>query len=154
LVIVGKTGWLYDDFFAKLESLQHRDAVLCLGFVPDADLPAVYSGAMLTVLASVYEGFGLPILESMACGTPVVSSHAGSLPEMGAEAARYFDPLDTLEMAAAIGEVWTEGELRQDMVERGFRQAARFSWERAAQQTLQVYDSLRINTSEMESQQC
>ncbi len=140
LVIVGKTGWLYDDFFAKLESFQYRDAVVCAGFVPDPDLPAVYSGAVLTALPSVYEGFGLPILESMACGTPVVTSRAASLPELGADAVRYFDPLDSNDMADAVGEVWINAELRRDMVERGFRQAAQFSWERTAEQTLHLYE--------------
>jgi glycosyltransferase involved in cell wall biosynthesis len=143
LVIVGGMGWLYHDFLAQLESFEHRHAVVRPGFVPDADLPAVYSGATLTVLASLYEGFGLPILESMACGTPVVSSRASSLPELGGEAARYFDPQNVGEMAAVIGEVWHDGELRQEMSQRGLAQAAQFSWARAAQETMRVYELVR-----------
>lgn len=142
LVIVGRLGWLYEGFLAKLEDFEHRDAVICLGFVPDSDLPAVYSGATTTVLASVYEGFGLPILESMACATPVVSSCAASMPELGGEAARYFDPMDVEAMAAAIGEVWRDAELRRHLSELGVAQAARFSWMRAARETLRVYESV------------
>jgi glycosyltransferase involved in cell wall biosynthesis len=144
LVVVGAKGWLYRDFFDKLGRFPYRDAVIQPGYVPDADLPAVYTGAMMTVVASLYEGFGLPILESMACGTPVVSSSASSLPELGGSAPRYFDPLNVEEIAAAIGELWHDGDLRSEMSQGGFAQAARFSWSRAAEQTVQVYESLGV----------
>jgi glycosyltransferase involved in cell wall biosynthesis len=143
LVIVGGLGWLYHDFMAKLERFEHRDAVVQPGFVPDADLAAVYSAATLTVLASVYEGFGLPILESMACDTPVASSRAASMPELGGQAARYFDPEDVEDMAAVIGKIWRDAELRQEMRQQGLAQAAQFSWARAAQETMRVYESVR-----------
>jgi glycosyltransferase involved in cell wall biosynthesis len=144
LVIVGRMGWLYQDFLHKLERFDHRDAVVRPGFVPDAALPAVYTGATATVLASVYEGFGLPILESMACGTPVVSSRTASLPELGGDAARYFDPFNVEEMAAAIREVWRDAELRRQARQKGFAQSARFSWQQAARQTMQVYESVGV----------
>jgi glycosyltransferase involved in cell wall biosynthesis len=147
LVIVGSKGWLYHSFFEKLESSPHRDAVVQPGFVPDADLPAVYSGATMTVMASLYEGFGLPILESMACGTPVVSSHASSLPELGGDAARYFDPLDVEEMAEVIGDVWRFHGLRAEMSHQGFAQAERFSWARTAEETIHVYKSVGVEIS-------
>ena len=86
-------------------------------------------------MPSVYEGFGLPVLEAMACGTPAVSSNASSLPELGGGAARYFDPYDVEAIAVAIREVWTDGELRAEMRQRGLVQAARFSWERSAEET-------------------
>ncbi len=82
LVIVGKRGWLYDDFFAQLENSPAKDAVIFPGFVPDADLPAVYAGAQALAFPSEFEGFGLPVLEAMACGTPVVCSNTSSLPEV------------------------------------------------------------------------
>jgi glycosyltransferase involved in cell wall biosynthesis len=141
LVIVGRLGWLYQDFLDKLEQLEHREAVIRPGFVPDGDLPAIYQGAVGTVYPSLYEGFGLPMLESMACGTPVLSSRAGSLPELGGDAAHYFDPLDIEEMASALESVWHDADLRQSMRERGLARAAQFSWQRAARETLDVYRS-------------
>jgi len=124
----------------RLEQLQVRDAVYFLGYVPLADLAAAYSAARLAAMPSVYEGFGLPVLEAMACGTPVVCSGTSSLPEIGGDAARYFDPLSVEEIAAAIRTAWTDSELRAAMRQQGLAQAARFSWQRAAEQTLALYD--------------
>ena len=140
LVIVGSRGWLYQGFFQHLEKLDVPKAVLLSGYVPDADLPAVISGAAAYVLASFYEGFGLPILEAMACGTPVVCSNTSSMPELGGDAACYFDPYNTESMVAAIATVLEDGNLRAEMRERGLAQAARFSWQRTAKETLAVYE--------------
>jgi glycosyltransferase involved in cell wall biosynthesis len=142
LVIVGSKGWLYDDFFRQLESSPAREAVILPGYVVDEDLPAVYGAAALTIMASVYEGFGLPILEAMACGTPVVSSHSSSLPELGGEAARYFDPYHVDEMAEAIRQVLVDRELGEAMRQAGLAQAARFSWARAAEETMALYERI------------
>ncbi len=139
LVVVGGKGWLYGGFFRHLEELQLGDAVLLPGYVPDADLPAVYSAAKVFVLPSLYEGFGLSVLEAMACGTAAVCSRASSLPEMGGDAAQYFDPTDVEEMAEAIEAVWHDEALRTEMGRRGLAQAARFSWARAAEETMAVY---------------
>jgi glycosyltransferase involved in cell wall biosynthesis len=139
LVVVGSKGWLFEGFFRRLEELQLGDAVLLPGYVPDVDLPAVYSAATLCVLPSLYEGFGLSVLEAMACGTAVVCSRASSLPEVSGDAARYFDPTDVEEMAEAIGTVWHDEALRAEMGRRGLAQAARFSWARAAEETMAVY---------------
>jgi glycosyltransferase involved in cell wall biosynthesis len=139
LVVVGSKGWLYEGFFRRLEELQLGDAVLLPGYVPDADLPAIYSAAKVFVLPSLYEGFGLSVLEAMACGTAVVCSRASSLPEVGGNAARYFDPTDVEEMAEATGAVWHDEALRTEMGRRGLAQAARFSWARAAEETMAVY---------------
>ena len=147
LVIVGSLGWLYRDFLARLERFEFREAVIRTGFVSDADLPAIYAGAIATVLPSIYEGFGLPILESMACGTPVLSSRSASLPELGGDAARYFDPLDVDEMARSIGEVWSDSELGQIMSQMGLMQAARFSWDRTARDTLRVYEQVGVKAA-------
>ena len=140
LVIVGGTGWLYQDFFELLEKLGDPQAVLLSGYVPDEDLPAVISGAEALVLASLYEGFGLPALEAMACGTPVVCSNASSLPELGGDAARYFDPQNTEDIARALQTVLSDADLRAEMRQRGLIQAARFSWQRTARETLAVYE--------------
>jgi glycosyltransferase involved in cell wall biosynthesis len=144
LVVVGQRGWLYHDFLASLERFEPRHAVILPGFVPDEDLPTVYSGATMTVLASLYEGFGLPILESMACGTPVVSSWTSSLPELGGDAVCYFDPQNVEEMATVIQKVWCDAGLRQKMRQQGFVQAARFSWDRTAEETMRVYEGLGV----------
>jgi glycosyltransferase involved in cell wall biosynthesis len=140
LVIVGSKGWLYQDFFRRLEALALGDALCLPGYVPDADLPAIYSGARLAVVPSLYEGFGLPVLEAMACATPVVCSNTSSLPEVGGDIARYFDPGDVAAMADAILTVWRDGTLREAMRQDGLARAAQFSWTRAADQTLALYE--------------
>lgn len=142
LVIVGSKGWLTEGFFAKLESLPERDAVHLTGYVADEDLPAVYAGARLTVLASVYEGFGLPILEGMACGSPVVCSQTSSLPELGGTAARYFDPRNVEEMAQTLRQLWQDEEQQAAMRQAGFAQAAQFSWAQTAALTQSVYEAV------------
>jgi glycosyltransferase involved in cell wall biosynthesis len=133
---------LYDDLFRQLESLAVRDQVHFPGYVPADDLPAVYGAASVAAMPSVYEGFGLPVLEAMACGTPVISSSASSLPELGGDAARYFDPYDVGAIADAIRAVWTDGDLQAEMRQRGMAQAARFSWKRAAEETSALYERL------------
>ena len=142
LVVVGGKGWLYEDFFRRLEALAAGDSVHFPGYVPAADLPPLYSAATLVAMPSVYEGFGLPVLEAMACGTPVVCSRASSLPELGGTAARYFDPYDVEAMADAIRAVWTDEALRAEMCQQGLTQAAKFSWARAAAETVQVYEAV------------
>ncbi|MBM4429670.1 MAG: glycosyltransferase family 4 protein [Chloroflexi bacterium] len=142
LVIVGSAGWFYQGFFENLERLEDPRSVLQAGYVPDNDLPALISGSSAYVLASFYEGFGLPILEAMACGAPVVCSNTSSLPEIGADAAVYFNPYEIQSMVAAIDQVLRDGELRAQMRQKGFEQAARFSWQRAACETLAVYEHL------------
>ena len=148
LVIVGSRGWLTEGFFRRLEALALGDAVQLTGRVPDADLPAIYSGADLLVEPSLYEGFGLPLLEAMACGTPVVCSAVASLPEVGGDAARYFDPHDSEAIAAAMGEVWHNRDLRATLRQAGLERAAQFSWQRAARETLAVYERVRVGNGE------
>ncbi len=140
LVIVGKQGWLYDDFFAQLERSPARDAVIFPGWVPDADLPAVYAGAAALAFPSEFEGFGLPVLEAMACGTPVVCSNTSSLPEVAGDAALLVDPLDTDAIAAALRRVLSEPGLSATLRTRGYAQAAKFSWDRTARETVGVYE--------------
>ncbi len=139
LVIVGKRGWLFDAFFADLARSPAKDAVIFPGFVPDADLPAVYAGAQAMAFPSEFEGFGLPVLEAMACGAPVVCSDTSSLPEVAGDAALLVDPLNVDALAAALARVLQDEPLREQMRARGLAQAARFSWARAAEETLAVY---------------
>ena len=140
LLIAGGTGWLSEDILAEAE--KHQDRVRLLGFVDDADLPALYRNAALFVLPSLYEGFGLPVLEAMACGTPVVCSDASSLPEVVGDAALMADPFDVDGLAAAMARVLQEPDLREGMGARGLEQAKRFTWERVARQLLDVLDAL------------
>ena len=142
LVIVGRRGWLYGDFFARLEQSPARDAVHFTGYVPDEDLPAICAAAQALVLPSLYEGFGLPVLEAMACGTPVVASRTSSIPEVGGEAALYCDPTNTEAMTETIRRVLHDPALREKMRTQGLTQAARFSWEQTAVETQAVYDTV------------
>lgn len=137
LVIAGGRGWMYADVFHVVERLGLQERVILPAFVADEDLPALYAGATLFVYPSLYEGFGLPVAEAMACGTPVVSSNASSLPEVGGEAALYFDPRDVDAMADAMRRALSDESLRADLRARGFAQAQKFSWEKAARELMQ-----------------
>jgi glycosyltransferase involved in cell wall biosynthesis len=139
LVIAGSRGWLADDLTARVGSLGIADRVRWLVGVAPAELPALYAGAVALVLPSLYEGFGLPVLEAMACGTPVVCSDAGALPEVAGGAACLFDPTDVDAIADALRRVWREPVLHQELRARGRDRAAAFSWRRAAEETLDVY---------------
>ncbi|MFW5943617.1 MAG: glycosyltransferase family 4 protein [Chloroflexota bacterium] len=143
LVLVGSKGWLYDDFFARIEALGLQDAVIPLGWVADDDLPAVIAAADLAVQPSLYEGFGLPLLEHMACGQVVAASNSSSHPEVGGDAAAYFDPTSIEEMANVIRRLLQDDDEYHQRRQLGLQQAARFSWERAAQETLEIYDAIR-----------
>ncbi len=132
LLIAGGKGWLYEDILAEAE--KHPARVRVLGFVDDADLPALYRNAALFAFPSLYEGFGLPVLEAMACGAPVVCSDVSSLPEVAGGAALLVNPLDTEELTAAMARGLGDAGLRQEMVSQGLIQAARFTWDKAARQ--------------------
>ncbi len=124
---------------AAIERWDLEREVVWLGHVPDDDLPGLYNLADLLVMPSLYEGFGLPPLEAMACGTPVVTSDASSLPEVVGDAGLMAPPRDTRALADAIETALTDAEVREGMIERGLRRAATFTWERAARETVQVY---------------
>jgi len=142
LVIVGRRGWLYDDFFVTLESSPVREAVLFPGYVPDADLPPLYAGAQAFVLPSLYEGFGLPVLEAMASGVPVACSNTSSLPEISGHAALHFDPTNVQSIVIILRSLLTDPDLCAELRQRGLKQAAQFSWRKVAAETRGVYDSL------------
>jgi glycosyltransferase involved in cell wall biosynthesis len=142
LVIAGKRGWRADAFFDRLRELGLADRVVFPGFVPDDDLPAVYSSAAVLAFPSIYEGFGLPVLEAMACGTPVVCSSTSSLPEIATEAGILVFPEDTRGWVQALHRVVADESLRHDLRQRGLQRAARFTWEATARQTHAVYEEV------------
>jgi glycosyltransferase involved in cell wall biosynthesis len=140
LVIAGRKGWLYDPVFQQVERLGLEREVVFPGYVPQEDLPALLSGARLFVFPSLYEGFGLPVLEAMACGTPVVCSNVSSLPEVAGDAAFLVDPRDVKGMAEAMNRLLQDEGLRAEVVERGYRRVRQFSWDRCARETLAVLE--------------
>ncbi len=140
LILAGAKGWLYNDFFHRIDSEGLNRIVRPLGWVPDEDLPAVIAAASLAVQPSLYEGFGLPILEHMACGQVVAASISGSHPEVGGEAAAYFEATDTTEMASVIGRLLNDKDEYVFRRQLGLDQARKFSWQRAADETIAVYD--------------
>jgi len=142
LVLVGKKGWLYQGLLQKLNGLGLERRVLLTGYAPDDDLPSLYSAADLLVYPSIYEGFGLPVLEAMACGTPVVTSNPSSLPEIVGDAEVTVNPQDVHALADAIVHVLTDEARRNEMKVRGMERAAQFTWERAARETLALYQTL------------
>lgn len=139
LVIAGGQGWYYEEIFQLVESLNLTDSIRFPGYVPQEELPLWYNAASLFVYPSHFEGFGLPVLEAMACGTPVITSTASSLPEVAGDAARLVEPTDTDALAEALATVVTHPDLQMDMKEKGLAQAAKFSWEKTAQQTAAIY---------------
>lgn len=142
LIVVGARGWLEGEFFRYLAECPWRERIILLGHVADADLPALYAGAAVTIQPSLYEGFGLPILEAMACGSPVCASLASSLPEVGGEAALYFDPFVPEHMTDVVRLVLTDGALAEEMRRKGLERAKQYSWERTARQTIALYEQL------------
>ncbi|HEX9028931.1 MAG TPA: glycosyltransferase family 1 protein, partial [Anaerolineales bacterium] len=142
LVISGVWDPKYPEAKAAVERLGLEKQVRLMGPVEEASLPALYSGADLFVFPSLYEGFGLPVLEALACGAPVACARTSSLPEVAGEAALYFDPLDVGEIARAVLRIYEDAELRRQLRQRGLDQAKKFSWPRTAHETCQVYRSL------------
>ncbi len=143
LVVAGKRGWLTEPILATVKELGIEDHVHFTGFVDDEDLPALISSATVLAMPSKYEGFGLPVLEAMACGTPVIASNTSSLPEVGGAAALYARPDDLRSWSQLIDRVIDDDQLRASMREKGLRQAAKFRWGEAARQTAQVYREAR-----------
>jgi glycosyltransferase involved in cell wall biosynthesis len=144
LVIAGKMGWLFRETVARVHDLGLEETVIFAGFVPDDDLPMLYSLAEAFVFPSLYEGFGLPVVEAMACGTPVLCTNVSSLPEVAGDAALMSAPGDVGAWAKALRRITEDPELRADLSRRGPRQAARFTWRDTAEQTRAVYQDLWV----------
>jgi len=142
LVIAGGHGWLYDGVFRRLEELSLEEEVLFLGYVAEEHLPALYGLADLLVFPSLYEGFGLPPLEAMACGTPVITSDSSSLPEVVGEAGVMVPARDADALAEAIATVLADSVLREDLVKQGLSRAAQFTWRAAGEKLLALYQRL------------
>lgn len=142
LALVGAHGWLNDALLARIAAPDLAAWVHTLGWVPDEDLPAVIAAADLVVQPSLYEGFGLPVLEAMACGQVVAASQASSLPEVGGEAAAYFDPTRVEEMALVVRRLLHDRAEYHHRQALGLAQARQFSWERAGRETWAVYEHL------------
>ncbi|MBI3985207.1 MAG: glycosyltransferase family 4 protein [Candidatus Levybacteria bacterium] len=145
LVVVGKKGWLYEDILSAPGRLGVGERVKFLDFVEDDDLPSLYKNALCFVLPSLYEGFGLPVLEAMKHGCPVLTSNVSSLPEAGGDAAIYFDPNNSDDIKEKIEKVIKNPSLRQEMIEKGYNQIKKFSWEKTAKETLKVLEELASN---------
>jgi glycosyltransferase involved in cell wall biosynthesis len=144
LVLVGQRGWLSDPIFAATArpGSPARGRVHLTGYLADDDVPIVYNGAEALAFPSLYEGFGLPALEALACGTPVLTSDTSSLPEVVGDAALKVDPLDTAAIAAGLARLTGDADLRADLRQRGLARAAQFTWRRAAERTLAVLEAV------------
>lgn len=142
LVIVGRKGWLYDPLFARIAELGLTDMAIFTGFVADEDLPFIYDGAQVFAYLSLFEGFGLPPLEAMACGAPVVVSNTTSLPEVVGDAGFAVAPLDIDAIVAAFRQLLDKPELAANMRKKGLERARAFSWERCARETLEIYEAV------------
>jgi len=138
LVIAGKRGWLTESIERRVTELGLAGRVRFTGYVADEDLPALLSGALAFVLPSLYEGFGMPVLEAMACGTPVLASNTSALPEVAGDAALLVDPTDTVAIAAGLARLAADAGLRAQLRARGLARAARFTWDRCAEEALAV----------------
>ncbi|MFZ5585766.1 MAG: glycosyltransferase family 4 protein [Thermodesulfobacteriota bacterium] len=139
LVISGQKGWLTGPLFKELAGLNLADDVIFTGFVPQADLPLLMSAARAFVFPSLYEGFGLPALEAMSCGAPLVTSNISSLPEIAGQAALLVEPTEVGEIAAAMWRLFSDDDLHARLSREGLARAAQFSWDACARQTLAAY---------------
>lgn len=142
LVIAGGKGWLEDEMYQTLDETQLHKVVHLIGFADDADVAKLYNAAECVAFPSLYEGFGFPVLESMACGTPVLTSNVSSLPEVAGEAAIMVDPYDIEAIAEGLRRIIDDSELRETLVKRGLQQASRFTWENSAINLLKIYKSV------------
>jgi glycosyltransferase involved in cell wall biosynthesis len=140
LVIVGKQAWLSGETLRAAGNIKHVNPVIFTGYVPEDDLPSLYSGALCFVYPSYFEGFGLPPLEAMSCGAPVITGNRTSLPEVVGDAGLMVDPFDETALADALRRIIEDTHLREDLRARGFEQARRFTWHATARRTLAAYE--------------
>lgn len=139
LVVVGATGWKASNIFREIEDLSLEDKIIMPGYIPKPDLPGILSMSELFVFPSLFEGFGLPPLEAMSCGTPVIASNRSSMPEICGDAAHYIDPEDEQSIIAGMAEILGDKEYHQEMRRRGLERARQFSWRKTARETSEIY---------------
>ena len=139
LVLVGKKGWLYDETLRAIAESGVGEQILLTGYVLETDLPTLYSGAICFVYPSYFEGFGLPPLEAMKCGAPVIVGNQTSLPEVVGDAGLMVNPFDEVEIASTLARLIDDPGLRDELRLKGLKRAAEFSWLNTAKRTLQVY---------------
>lgn len=142
LVIVGGPGWLEEEIFETRERLGMQEAVHMRGYVAEEDLPALYRRARIFAYPSLYEGFGFPLLEAMACGTPTLAASVSSLPEIAKDAAFYIDPYDVESIEEGLKRLHEDDKLRQELITKGYERVKEFSWKKAAKTLLGVYDRM------------
>jgi glycosyltransferase involved in cell wall biosynthesis len=142
LVIVGKLGWKYDEVFKTINDLDLMKNVILTGYVPDEDLVKLYNTADIFVYPSIYEGFGLPPLEAMACGCPVITSNTSSLPEVVGDAGVLIDPLDSKSIADEMHNILTNNEFKNELRKKSLERAKLFSWRETAKETWKVYEEI------------
>jgi glycosyltransferase involved in cell wall biosynthesis len=142
LVIVGFKRWKFKGDVDLIDSLGLRERIVMTGYLPDADLPAVYNLAELFVMPSLYEGFGIPVLEAMACACPVLTTRTGCTPEVVGDAALLVDPRNPLEIADGIRAMLSDDDLRNKLVKKGLERVKQFNWDKCARETLAVFDSV------------
>ncbi len=150
LVLTGQLGWsVQTELNQAVKELGIHDQIIFTGYLPDADLPALYSGAIAFVYPSLYEGFGLPVLEAMQCGTPVITSNCSSLPEVVGEAGILVDPTDSLSIAAAMATLMSSEDKQKSMSLQAIARAKHFSWTSAASELAAHYRTLLLNSSNL-----
>ncbi|MBA3767598.1 MAG: glycosyltransferase family 4 protein [Acidobacteria bacterium] len=140
LVLVGKRGWLYGETLSAVNMHSHNGDIRFTGYARESDLPALYTDALCFVYPSYFEGFGLPVLEAMACGAPVVAGNRTSLPEVVGDAGLLVDPFDKGALSSAIGRLIDDADLRQKLRAQGLKRAGDFSWRETARLTLEIYE--------------
>lgn len=142
LVVAGGRAWLYEEVFEYIKKTPYRDKIILTGRFETEELPALLWGSELLVLPSFYEGFGLPIIEAMACGVPVITSDVSSLPEVAGSAAILVDPRNTESITEAMRKVLDDKNLKQKIIQDGFQNVKRFSWEQCARETMDVFNQI------------
>jgi glycosyltransferase involved in cell wall biosynthesis len=142
LVAVGSKGWKFGPIFEKVDELKLADKIKFLGYLTPEELAPIYNGASVFVLPSLYEGFGLPPLEAMACGAPVIVSNLSSLPEVVGEAGILVSPLDSDDLAKKITKILSDNVYRQKLSEKSLLQSKKFSWQKTAEETLSIFNEI------------
>lgn len=142
LVIVGKKAWMYEDIFNHLEAGEIQNDIIFTGYVSDEDLIGIYNMASIFVYPSIFEGYGLPVAEAMACGVPVATSNVTAIPEVAGDACILFDPTEVDEIKSSINQLYSNLELRERCIQRGYVQVDKFNWKYSANETYQIYMSV------------